>query len=478
MFDSKQAAILLGTAAVVWKLSSKDDIVTSPLTVSSGNVQIRWNGNGSDIGFQTMFTSTSNLDDLIKTACASSPNVQEIVQQDENKMHRMCNPANGAKLFSGSGRRIVSSKELLDEAIAYIVPQGLQFVYPLNKVGDVIFPTHVQNPIPGKPIKMTQLAMAPRAFAIDNFISDQEIEEILERNTPSISPSEVGYEGTKDNSQRNSSTAWDHGSSVATAIQKRAFQLAGIDYDPNMADALQVLRYKETEWYKAHLDSFDNTGYDAWNPAVENGTNRFATVFIYLSDVEEGGNTVFPLSTTHQGYNGEMLVHDGTVKSPGYIAVKDNIWVCNSSSTALRSQTTKGHVVLFYSQGPDSSIDPYSLHGGCPPVKGVKWSANVWLWNRPKPNMNERGKAGDQIAMSFQNDMAHTVELLWDDGTPAMLSLGDIAPGESMPMNTYDGHRFVALMNGVQVLDFKASKAQPRGKRVVIQTPSASHNVM
>jgi hypothetical protein len=24
-----------------------------------------------------------------------------------------------------------------------------------------------------------------------------------------------------------------------------------------------------------------------------------------------------------------------------------------------------------------------SLHGGCPPVKGVKWAANSWLWNVP-----------------------------------------------------------------------------------------------
>jgi hypothetical protein len=27
--------------------------------------------------------------------------------------------------------------------------------------------------------------------------------------------------------------------------------------------------------------------------------------------------------------------------------------------------------------------DPMSYHGGCPPIKGIKWAANSWIWNVP-----------------------------------------------------------------------------------------------
>jgi prolyl 4-hydroxylase len=132
------------------------------------------------------------------------------------------------------------------------------------------------------------------------------------------------------------------------------------------ADAMQVLRYTSDghqghgQWYKPHVDWFNSDGYDGHDPLVNNGTNRFATMFLYLSDVEAGGATVFPLSKTHEGYNGEKLVHDGTVNTPGYINTEEARWCCNESSTALRSKPKQGNAVLFYSQGPNGALDPYS----------------------------------------------------------------------------------------------------------------------
>ena len=50
---------------------------------------------------------------------------------------------------------------------------------------------------------------------------------------------------------------------------------------------------------QASDDAFSNA-----LPAANNGTNRFATVFLYLNNAGTGGETVFPLSTTHATYKG------------------------------------------------------------------------------------------------------------------------------------------------------------------------------
>lgn len=48
----------------------------------------------------------------------------------------------------------------------------------------------------------------------------------------------------------------------------------------------QVLRYEPSQKYDAHFDYFFH------KEANDNGGNRLLTVLMYLSDVEEGGETV------------------------------------------------------------------------------------------------------------------------------------------------------------------------------------------
>ncbi|KAG3032866.1 hypothetical protein PC128_g1205 [Phytophthora cactorum] len=90
--------------------------------------------------------------------------------------------------------------------------------------------------------------------------------------------------------------------------------------------------------------------------------NRFVTLFLYLNDCPEGGETIFPYSKEH-------LVTG--IEREGMAECSDGLAVPPVKLTAS----------LFYAQTPMNDLDPTSLHGGCPPAKGTKFGANSFMWN-------------------------------------------------------------------------------------------------
>ncbi|KAF0692855.1 Aste57867_16101 [Aphanomyces stellatus] len=113
-------------------------------------------------------------------------------------------------------------------------------------------------------------------------------------------------------------------------------------------------------WTKrAGLDLF---AYEKPKHMQHSEPNRFLTLFLYLNDVDEGGETVFPRSK-------ERLATD--IKRDGM----------DECSQGLAVPPRKLHTSLFYSMDGDNQVDPMSNHGGCPPAKGIKYGANLFTWN-------------------------------------------------------------------------------------------------
>ncbi len=434
------------------------------------------NGDGLVEGIKACAKEFKDVDDLLSKYCWEiSQKIGPLVRKEQ------CDVGQGARLVTHTGVRVLDfNKDILQGERVYVVPQGLHFLWPLGNVGDIIIPRNVESPIPERQIRLIQLSQKPRVFQVENFIPDEEVAELIEKNEKKLTPSEVGFAGWVDKEgTRTSYTSWDTQTKASKLIRQRTFSTLAMGYDDQLADALQVLRYEPGQWYKPHTDYFDEDSYDGNDPSVNNGTNRFATMFLYLSTVEEGGHTVFPLSTTHKGYNGEKLVADGTIDIPGSISNEDAKYSCNITSTALRSPSIKGNAVLFYSQLPDGTLDPYSLHGGCPPIKGTKWSGNVWIWNRPSadkskakdkaPDDKSEEASADSFAVRFVNEMTVPIDLFWDpnfgedpaDGSNAkdhFVEQGTIKPGKSKMINTYDGHTFHALVAGEKKYTYFAAK--------------------
>merc|ERR1711871_426884 len=274
--------------------------------------------------------------------------------------------------------------------------------------------------------------------------------------------SHVGIGKETFHNQRTSKTAWYTNSEMSLKIQRRAFDLVRIPYMRNQADAIQVIRYEEGQLYLLHTDYFA-VGYDTLDSSKPDGTNRIVTIFMYLSDVEGGGHTVFPHSKDH-----EVLPDTDTQESvlrEKEHEVNKQMHACDLKS-ALKIKPKKGRAVLFYNQLPDGSLDHNSEHGGCPVASGRKWAANVWIRNRARPRFDSSGKqirkskrtgsgwffgskgqqadSGPQeLKIEFSNERTSPIEIFWKSPNEGYKSFGVLDSDMRLPINTFAGHEWL-----------------------------------
>ena len=157
-----------------------------------------------------------------------------------------------------------------------------------------------------------------------------------------------------------------------------------------------------------------------------------ATVFLYLNDARRGR-----CSLSDSAPWGRSTDDAEANRTVGFIRDSDAAWVCNGDSEALRVVPRTGDSVLFYSQRGDASLDGYSLHGSCPMIEGEKWAANLWVWNRPRDEIDRaksKARGSNGLSVVFKNTGSDEVELFWADGSDLALQ-GKIAPGQSVDVH-------------------------------------------
>ncbi|XP_021902499.1 probable prolyl 4-hydroxylase 3 [Carica papaya] len=202
------------------------------------------------------------------------------------------------------------------------------------------------------------ISWEPRAFLYHNFLSKEECEYLIKLAKPYMKKSTVVDNETgqsKDSRVRTSSGMFfTRGrDKVVRNIEKRIADFGFIPVEHG--EGLQILHYEVGQKYEPHFDYF----LDNFN--VKHGGQRTATMLMYLSDVEEGGETVFPVAN----------VNISSV--PWWNELSE----CGKRGLALKPKM--GNALLFWSTRPDATVDPSSLHGSCPVIKGNKWSATKWM---------------------------------------------------------------------------------------------------
>ncbi|CAM9283659.1 unnamed protein product [Lampetra planeri] len=161
----------------------------------------------------------------------------------------------------------------------------------------------------------------------------------------------------------------------------------------DMSEPLQVIRYELGDFSNAHHDSSPShlkttcahTRLAGNRSALTEVSCRYLTVSLYLSSVEEGGETTFPVAD-NRTYNEQALVQDG-------VDLTDTQETCGKGN--LRIKPTAGTALLWYNHLSDGrgwmgELDEYSLHGDCPVKRGLKWVANSWVNVDPDHQLQAR----------------------------------------------------------------------------------------
>jgi len=237
----------------------------------------------------------------------------------------------------------------------YPNPKPKLHMHEATRVGEKkLIPT--SQPLEPKPqgmkdaavLTMETLATSPRAFLIEHFLSQSDVDFLVGRGMSKVQRSLTGdWGGVSDT--RTSKNTWltRNDAPQLDKIFRRAADLLSIDesilthgkHPMGSAENLQLVHYSPGEKYDAHYD---------WG--VEPGT-RYITLLLYLNDPKSGGETSFPRAKTPPGYKG-----------PG-----------------LLMPPKKGSAVLFYNLLPDGNADVDSLHAALPVHRGEKWLANFWI---------------------------------------------------------------------------------------------------
>ncbi|ESQ53753.1 hypothetical protein EUTSA_v10025904mg [Eutrema salsugineum] len=201
------------------------------------------------------------------------------------------------------------------------------------------------------------LSWKPRAIYFPNFASAEQCQTIIERAKINLKPSALalrkGETAESTKGTRTSSGTFISASEESTgALDFVERKIARATMIPRThGEAFNILRYELGQKYDSHYDVFNPTEYGP------QPSQRIASFLLYLSDVEEGGETMFPFE-------------NGANMGSGYDYKK---------CVGLKVKPRRGDGLLFYSVFPNGTIDQTSLHGSCPVTKGEKWVATKWI---------------------------------------------------------------------------------------------------
>ncbi len=197
-----------------------------------------------------------------------------------------------------------------------------------------------------KPSTEAVISKRPYLSVHPNFLSLEECSHFIQLAQDKLQPSIFAQTGDWENK------AFVH------ARTSSGFSFKEHDADPTLSaiseriahltqtrvaqgEPFHLLHYNIGQEYKPHYDYFDPAQENA-DFYLQHGGQRLGSFLIYLSDVEQGGETTFP-------------------------------------KLKIKIKPQRGLAVFFRNLKPDNSLEPRALHGAAPVIAGEKWSVTRWI---------------------------------------------------------------------------------------------------
>ncbi|XP_021951276.1 prolyl 4-hydroxylase subunit alpha-2 [Folsomia candida] len=208
------------------------------------------------------------------------------------------------------------------------------------------------------PFKVELLSDAPYIIQIYDILGPTRIETLIKLATPTLTRSRVV--NTKDpklndlSDVRTSQQTWIYDDDAVHAafldgLSRQIEYITGLNVrstapGSRTSEAYQVASYRTSHHYDEHLDAL----LDERRIAADG--DRIATFMFYLTDVDVGGKTGFPVA-------------------------------------GIAAHPIRGSGVFWHNILRNGTPDRRTWHGGCPVVHGVKWVTNKWILE--KQNFNK-----------------------------------------------------------------------------------------